>query len=414
MECRKELEDLILEVYENLHSDGVNILLPDDIARKIHGMVHLHRACSKNGDVSEDGSLIACGPGCSHDPKDENQEDGEVPSIAAEEILRVQQMIEEHMAKIDMEVTPIVEQAIAVATHVEVEPQDIEDDTRDVLETIPESPVVSESPVINWEVKLPNVETASLSSMDDDLKEIQFLNNQFDEMFQFMQKEFPDMQNPARYSPGLDATDVESCDGSIMDEAGRDLSPPSSPLLKPIEAMHHVKAVFPTTRIVKPVVKKLEAPTSTKKSQLPTPLKKSQLPTPSKASQLPTPLKNSVTKTAPPSKTTRSLLRPPASVPKPTTTAIPTRTRKFSNASDGSDIITTVSKQESKQDLASKRREEKEKREILAREEAKKMREHRRALVESKAEADRAARAAKAEMVRRRREEREKRILSTK
>ncbi|CAK4650125.1 unnamed protein product [Aphanomyces euteiches] len=43
MECRKELEDLILEVYENLQSDGVNILLPDDIARKIHGMVHLVR-----------------------------------------------------------------------------------------------------------------------------------------------------------------------------------------------------------------------------------------------------------------------------------------------------------------------------------------------------------------------------------
>ncbi|RHZ12855.1 hypothetical protein DYB31_006644, partial [Aphanomyces astaci] len=41
MECRKELEDLILEVYENLQSDGVNILLPDEIARKIHGMVHL-------------------------------------------------------------------------------------------------------------------------------------------------------------------------------------------------------------------------------------------------------------------------------------------------------------------------------------------------------------------------------------
>ncbi|KAF0698198.1 Aste57867_11183 [Aphanomyces stellatus] len=428
MECRKELEDLILEVYENLQSDGVNILLPDDIARKIHGMVHLHRACSKSGDVAEDGSLIACGPGCSHDVKMRNPEDDEqVPFIGEEEIFRVQRMIEEHMAKIDMEVTPMVEHALELATHVD-EPapvsSDDEDERVEMLETILESPTPMSpmSPVIPWTVKEPTLDTSSQYSIDEDLKEIQTLNNQFDEMFEFMQKEFPDMANPARYSPGLDATDVESCDGSIMDEAGSDLTPPGSPFQeneKLLEIAPRPKEVAHT--MVKPaVVKKVQSalPTPRKKSlqSLPAPLKKSQasLPTPLKKTQtqLPTPLKKSLVKgaltPAPPSRAVRTLARPPASVPKPSLPPL-VRTRKYSNASDTSDAATVVSKQ----DMAAKRREEKDKREMQAREEAQKLREQRRALAESKAEADKAARAAKVEMVKRRREEREKRVLLT-
>ncbi|RQM27870.1 hypothetical protein B5M09_007199 [Aphanomyces astaci] len=416
MECRKELEDLILEVYENLQSDGVNILLPDEIARKIHGMVHLHRACSMSGDVAADGSLIACGPGCSHDPKDgqpeSNNNDDGTPKIPEEEVFRVQQMIEAYMAQIDEEMTPMVEHAISVATtHVAVpsyndmtEPESEEDVRESVLESIPESPVAPLSPVsLPWSAQVPSsVETASQYSMDDDLNTTESLNNQYDEIFQFMKQEFPD--EAARYSPGLDATDVESCDGSVMDhDPAQDVTPPPSP--RPV-----FTSKLPVLTAASRPRKQYVAPASVSKATM---VKKTmpQPPptTPFKRTPLPASLKNKVAM-VPPTKSTRSLLRPPASVPKPTT--VPLRTRKFSNASDCSDvIITSVPKQESKQDMAAKRREEKEKRELAAREEAQKLREHRRALAESKADAEKAIRAAKVDMVKRRREERDKRVL---
>ncbi|RHY31568.1 hypothetical protein DYB32_003375 [Aphanomyces invadans] len=334
-------------------------------------------------------------------------------------------MIEAYMAQIDMEVTPMVEQAIAVATTHVAGPSDLgnrvvesivaDEDVHvrnSTLESIPESPLAPLSPasatpwcsvqdLTKTEVSM---ETSSQYSMDDELKEIESLNNQYDEMFQFMQKEFPDLAT--RYSPGLDATDVESCDGSVMDDPAQDLTPPPSP--KPMKSK---LPVMDGRRATKQYV----APASVSKVMMMKKSSNTESSTQFKCAvqtPLPTPLKNKVAQ-APPTKTSRSRLRPPASVPKPAT--LPLRTRKFSMASDSSDvIITSVPKQESKQDLAAKRREEKEKREAAAREEAQKVREHRRLLAETKAEAEKAARVAKIDLVKRRREERDKRVLAIK
>ncbi|OQS03167.1 hypothetical protein THRCLA_04526 [Thraustotheca clavata] len=62
-DCTHELEELLLEVYESLETDGVDLLLPDHIARKLHGMVHLHRSCSQqySMDFVDVTSCLDCG-----------------------------------------------------------------------------------------------------------------------------------------------------------------------------------------------------------------------------------------------------------------------------------------------------------------------------------------------------------------
>ncbi|EQC41467.1 hypothetical protein SDRG_01434 [Saprolegnia diclina VS20] len=59
-DCTHELEDLLVEVFESLATDGP--ILPEHVARKLHGMVHLHRLCSHRYSSDFVGtSCLECG-----------------------------------------------------------------------------------------------------------------------------------------------------------------------------------------------------------------------------------------------------------------------------------------------------------------------------------------------------------------
>ncbi|DBA01307.1 TPA: hypothetical protein N0F65_001812 [Lagenidium giganteum] len=45
---QEKLEDLILEAYTSMQSDGESIFLPEEVASKLHTMAELVRGCVKN------------------------------------------------------------------------------------------------------------------------------------------------------------------------------------------------------------------------------------------------------------------------------------------------------------------------------------------------------------------------------
>ncbi|OQR97923.1 hypothetical protein ACHHYP_09452 [Achlya hypogyna] len=76
-DCTHELEDLLLEVFESLEAAGDELVLPEYVARKLHGMVHLHRACSHrwSADNFVDTSCLECG-----EARSSNQEEATLAS----------------------------------------------------------------------------------------------------------------------------------------------------------------------------------------------------------------------------------------------------------------------------------------------------------------------------------------------